>query len=321
MAKGVVSCDLCGKEFEKEVRATNEARKRGWKIFCSRTCYSKAKRTSQTVRCLTCGADVVVAASVVRKSKTGKFYCSKSCAARMRNLGRHRTEEEKKKISKALFGKRHNVGLWQGLDRGGVVSTCCVCGKEFSHPTSRDRVACSIKCGEIYQFGSLPYTKEEAIALIAKIREATGATPSTKMVERKVVCAILKYFKSWNEAMKSLGYEPNTQWMTKKKLKCQDGHRADSISELVVDNWFYKHGICHERSKPYPEGRMNCDFFLPDFNMWVEYFGLSGQHPKYDEKIVKKREMAVRCGMKLVEVMPCHLYPKMKLDELFRGCE
>lgn len=316
MAKGIVRCDLCGKEFEKEVRAINEARRGGWRIFCSIDCRTKARTTSSVVKCLACGKDVIVTAGEVRRSETGKFYCGSSCAARMRNLGRHRTEEEKEKISRSLFEVNHEGENWEGIGKNGSESVCCVCGNKFRHSVSQNRVVCSMGCRNIYLFGSLPYSKEEAIRLIREKRNETGDTPSTKEMGKKVVSVMLRYFRSWNEAMESLGYKPNTQWMSKKKLKCLDGHRADSISEMVVDNWLYEHGIVHERSKLYPEGRMNCDFFLPESNTWVEYFGLAGQHKGYDDAVLKKREIAKRFGMNLIEIKPCFLYPKMMLDKL-----
>ena len=311
MAKRFVKCDLCGKKFEKEIRAINWARREGYRIFCSRWCHSSAKNRTDIRRCLACGCEIRVRQSDIQRSKTGRFYCSQSCAAKKNNLGRKLSSKTKAKISRALFGKRRN-----GKGNSWTTATCLVCRREFKFPSRHRRVVCSVQCGQIYRFGSLPCSKEEAIALIAEIKNKIGDTPSTKIVGRKIHHAILKYFGSWNKAMKELGYQPNTQWMSKKNLKCLDGHRADSISEMIIDNWLYEHGITHERAKVYPGGKSNCDFYLCKLGIWMEYFGLAGQHPEYDKKIFMKREMAKRLGIRLVEIMPYHLYPRIRIGEL-----
>jgi hypothetical protein len=311
--KGLVKCDLCGKEFEKEIRAINEARKGKYRIFCSKDCFRKARSKTEIRQCLTCGLDVEVKQNRICRSKTGKIFCSSSCAAKNNNLGRHRTEQEKAKISMALFGRRRN-----GEGNSWTTASCLICGKEFKYPFGRHRVTCSSPCGQIHQFGSLPYSKEEAVALLLKMKQETGDTPSSKLIERRVVHAIKRYFGTWNKAMQSLGLDPNTQWIRKKNLLCLDGHKAESISEMLVDNWLYENGIKHERMKLYPEGKMNCDFFLCDLNIWMEYFGLAGQHPYYDKKILMKREIAKRHGIRLIEILPCHLYPKIKIAEFLK---
>ena len=114
--------------------------------------------------------------------------------------------------------------------------------------------------------------------------------------------------------MMALGLKPNTQWLSKKRLPCKDGHVADSLSERIVDDWFHDQGVKHERSKPYPEGNCTCDFYLPDYDIWVEYFGLWHEHPQYDKAVLKKYRLAAEHGIKLFGISPSMLYPEIKLD-------
>ena len=309
MAKGIVKCDRCGKEFEKEIRAINEARREGWRIFCSRECHGAAKTTSEKRKCGTCGIEIDVQRSYIVHSKTGRFYCSSSCAAKTNNLGYIHTAESRRKTSQALFGKRRN-----GDGNSWTNGICLVCGNEFKHPTVQHRVVCSVKCGQTYRFGSLPYNKEEVVEKVVSLVTQLGKAPSSKLVERKLSSAARKFFGSWNKLIKAIGCKPNTQWV-RFKPTCKDGHKADSISEMLVDNWLSANGIKHERRKGYPEGRYTCDFYLPDSDLWVEYFGIDNRS-WYRETMRVKEDMARRHELKLVGIHPSDLYPEMKLAEL-----
>lgn len=309
MAKAVVRCDLCGKEFEKEVRAINEARRGGYRTFCSKECHHNAKSKTEKRQCDTCGVEIEVQRNAIVGSKTGRFYCSGSCAAKTNNLGRVRTDESRGKTSKALFGKRRN-----GEGDSWATANCLVCGKKFKYLTSRDRIMCSVKCSQLYQFGVLPYSKEEVVEMVGSLIVQFGQAPSSKLVERKLFSAAVRFFGSWNKLIRELGCKPNSQWV-RFKPTCRDGHKADSISEMLVDNWLFERGIRHERRKAYPEGRYTCDFYLPDMDLWVEYFGIDNRH-WYQETMRVKEDMAKRHGLKLIGILPVHLYPEVKLGEM-----
>ena len=62
-----------------------------------------------------------------------------------------------------------------------------------------------------------------------------GYVPTSKMNRRMNRLAIQNYG-SWNNAIKELGYEPHSQKYKKGCFRCKDGHIADSISEMMVDN-------------------------------------------------------------------------------------
>ena len=77
-----------------------------------------------------------------------------------------------------------------------------------------------------------------------------------------------------------------------KKLKCLDGDIVKSKAEREIDNFFfnnkiwhiyeysYRHPITHELSRP--------DFYLPNYNLFIEYFGLNS------EKYLKNREHKIK---------------------------
>jgi len=60
-----------------------------------------------------------------------------------------------------------------------------------------------------------------------------------------------------------------------KKATGLDGTEFDSISERNIADWLYLNGIEYETHKPLPKpSKQKCDFFLPSFNLWVEYDGM-----------------------------------------------
>lgn len=316
MKKIEVSCEVCNNKFFRSVSRYNEAVKFGWKHFCSSSCQGVYRTRSLKLLCENCNKEITVRKTDYDKSKSKNFFCGNSCSATYNNSKRIISEEHKKHTSESITAyhkKRIKNGESHGLKLK-IEKTCLVCGKKYLG--IKKRKVCSIECSRIYQFGSLPLTKEEAIKAIQIIAEKENHTPSSKQVSRKLHHAIKKYFKSWNEGMKELGLEPNTQWMIRKNFACADGHKADSISEKIIDDWFNENNLKHERWKNYPEGKYTCDFYLVDYDIWVEYFGLINEHRDYDLTVEKKRELIQKHNLKFIEIKPENLYPENKLDEI-----
>ncbi len=90
----IVKCEQCAKDFytrPAHIRA-------GWGRFCSMKCKSLVAQKRITVSCAVCQKSLVKKASVIAKSKSGKFFCDKSCQAVWRN--------------KEFAGEKHTQ--WQG---------------------------------------------------------------------------------------------------------------------------------------------------------------------------------------------------------------
>jgi len=295
-----IKCACCGKEYEKEIKKYNYAEKMGWRHVCSKKCSNELSKTGNISKCSQCGKEIYITPSLKRKSKSGLLFCSRRCSCIHKNTGRKRTDSEKEKISNSLRRK----------DRDKI---CIVCGKPF-HAKKNSSICCSVDCGYIKRFGVKPYLKEEVICIVKDLITQLGETPSSKL-DRRLCFSSKKYWGGWNKMMASLGYKPNTQWVSKKNLKCKDGHKADSISEMIVDDWFFEKGIKHERRKPYPESKCDCDFYLPDFNVWIEYFGLKGEHKEYDRNISKKLEIANKHNIILISLTSKDIYPENKICE------
>ena len=112
----IVSCKICGKKFY----AKPNWLEKGWGKYCSRQCQFKSQRKGKFVYCYQCGRKIWRWPCALEHSKSGNFFCSKSCQAIWRN--------------KIYSGPNHP--LWTGgykkyrdiLLRSEVPLVCSKCG-------------------------------------------------------------------------------------------------------------------------------------------------------------------------------------------------
>lgn len=74
------------------------------------------------------------------------------------------------------------------------------------------------------------------------------------------------------------------------QLTSSDGHRVRSKSELIIDLWLITQNIKHDYEKEiYANGKLAVisDFYLPDYDCYVEYWGLEGD-TAYEERKKEK---------------------------------
>ena len=65
------------------------------------------------------------------------------------------------------------------------------------------------------------------------------------------------------------------------KITCEDGHPVKSQQEAMIDDYLYHHNIKHIYEKPLsidedPEHDLHPDFYLPDYDLYIEHFGITG---------------------------------------------
>jgi len=75
------ACEICGKSFT----AKPSYIKKGWGRFCSPKCQYKSYLKGKFVNCEICGKTVWRAPRKIKHSKSGKFFCNKSCQTLWRN--------------------------------------------------------------------------------------------------------------------------------------------------------------------------------------------------------------------------------------------
>ena len=99
-----------------------------------------------------------------------------------------------------------------------------------------------------------------------------------------------------------------------KKYIANDGHKCDSLSEKIIDDWFTARKIQHECHVRYFGTRYSADFRV--HNIYVEFFGLQGQLKSYDKLMKKKMDLIRTRHAKLISIYPTDLFPKSKLDDI-----
>lgn len=235
--------------------------------------------------CLKCGSiferDEQIHKTSVKNN--WKEFCSKACAASFNTKGRKHAEETKQKISRTLS----------------KFTNCKTCGKEISYY----KKYCNKDCKN---HGKV--TLEELKKWVFDFYNENSFSPTSKLSD-DMFNAANRFFKSWNKMLKAFNLPTNPKKFGKKILICKDGHKVDSISELLIDNWFFENNILHERNKRYPNTNMTCDFFLPKKNLWVEYFGLHKELKEYDATKENKEKICGELGLNLISIIPESIYP------------
>ena len=77
----IVNCGICLKEFY--IKPSHKIR--GWGKFCSINCRSKAQLKGKVVKCSVCNKSIYRPPRAIAHSKSGKYFCSKSCQTLWRN--------------------------------------------------------------------------------------------------------------------------------------------------------------------------------------------------------------------------------------------
>jgi len=82
------------------------------------------------------------------------------------------------------------------------------------------------------------------------------------------------------------------QWAA--EHQCDDGHYVRSYSELLIDNWLYNNGYRHAYEKSVfictePDAVVLSDFYIPDGNVYIEFWGLND-----DQRYLKRKEKKLK---------------------------
>jgi len=283
-----VICSFCGKVYFRYVGRVNEAKKFSWKQYCSKKCQNQVKVTRVEKICANpnCHKKVSRELAQFRKSKSGRIFCSSSCTAIVNN----RERQSKKEIKICKTPRCSNV----------VRS-----GNQY----------CSKKCWASNYKKSESEKRQGILNKIKTFYKALGRIP-TKKEKPGLARGAQAIFGTWNKAIESAGFEPNPVMFAKKYI-ANDGHICDSFAEKIIDDWLYTRKIKHGREVSYPENpSLTVDFVTE--NNWIEFFGLAGEIKIYDKIIKKKRILAKKHKLSLIEIYPKNLFPVNHLSEIIR---
>lgn len=240
------------------------------------------------VRCKTCDKPLSRLRSSIEPS--GNIFCSSSCFAKYSN--RHRitrlTLARQQKISKKPVCANQNCQKQIGLE---------------------NKIYCSPECRF---FDENEKSKNYVLQEIQKFVKKFGRVPIKyelpNLSSRGRHC-----FGTWNKAVKVAGYTPN-EVIFSKKFTANDGHKCDSLSEKIIDDWLFARKIPHLIKVKYPwKNSMTADFKVGDY--WIELFGLCGQLKSYDNLMKLKLENIKKYKLKLIGLYLSDLFPTNHLEE------
>jgi hypothetical protein len=154
------------------------------------------------------------------------------------------------------------------------------------------------------------YTREDLLEKIMKFYKKHGRIPLKR--EFNSFRVFKNEFGSWNKAIIAAGFDPNPVLFAK-KFTAGDGHPCDSFTERIIDDWFFKKHIVHERQWHYGDTKMTADFFIQP-NIIVEFFGLAGVQKRYDVILERKRTFCAEQNLRLIEIYPKDIFPVNTLD-------
>lgn len=289
-----IKCAFCGREYFREIGRVNEAKKFGWNQYCSKECQRRAKFKRVEKPCGNPNCKKLVSRTLkdFRKSKSGLIFCSRSCAATVNN----------KKHPKRHLEPKFKI--------------CIKCGKQFLKRKGYFKY-CSPECKNKVR---PRYTPQKLIEIIRRKVQELGRVPTRRELEN-IDNACRKFFGSWNNAVIAAGFQPNrshNQRMYKcLKIKACDGHLCNSISESIIDDWLSENKIHHEKDIPYPETHHKTDWaiFINNRKIFIEYFGLANDSPRYDRTIEEKKKLCHKYKIELIEIYHWDLYPKRQFEK------
>lgn len=275
-----VFCKNCKRPIYRRTGRFNENLKFRWNFYCSRKCEYKYRTKKQKLICENCSKRFERTLSGISYHN----YCSRSCAITINN----------KKYSK----------------RVAELKICKICNEQFKKSTGNLKY-CSLLCRRKAE----QRTPEELVKIIKAIAKKLKRVPARREID-KIHDSCRKIFGSWNNAVLAAGFQPNRSHenrMYKRIMtKAKDGHFCDSISEAIIDNWLNKNNISHERDVSYPNTYHKADWavFIGNKKIFIEYFGLVNDSPRYDRAIKEKKKLCYKNKIALIAVYPQDIYPK-----------
>ena len=179
-------------------------------------------------------------------------------------------------------------------------------------PERRKKLGDSARVNLAQYWHKRTYTRKKLLGKIKDFCALHGRIPLKQ--EFNMYEEYRKRFGSWNNAIRSAGFEPN-EVIFSRKFIAKDSHVCDSFAERIIDDWLSSHRIVHVRNLPYGNTKMTADFGIG--NIRIEYFGLLGEAKGYDKIIQRKKDFCETAGLKLIEIYPNDLF---KTSAGFKGC-
>ena len=280
-----IKCSFCSKEFFRTQGRVNEAKKFGWKYYCSSKCQNLNRNKQKSFKCGNPSCNKIFKRTPCKIPPSKICFCSSHCTAIVNNSLRKK------------------------------IKICSICGKKFSGERKYCSRPCYSKAVNRRKKSKIEKQKE-ILKRIKTFYKIEGRIP-TKKEKPGLARSAQDIFETWNEAIKTAGFKPNPVMFAKKYI-ANDGHKCDSFSEKIIDDWLYLRKIQHKRNVPYPENSSLIADFVTK-NEWIEFFGLAGEIKEYDKILKIKQALARKYQLPLLEIYPRDLFPVNKLATILNN--
>lgn len=107
---------------------------------------------------------------------------------------------------------------------------------------------------------------------------------------------LFNYFKKWGVKRRRSFYGQGT-------IICEDGHKVLSNPERLIDNFLFFNGINHETNKRILNTRYMYDFYIPDLDLYIEYWGIENSET-YCKRRDKKLKIYKKNELDLLSIRP-----------------
>lgn len=90
-------------------------------------------------------------------------------------------------------------------------------------------------------------------------------------------------------------------------IRASDGHMVRSRAEALIDSWLYENRVVHAYEKLVRiEQKMYCDFYLPELDVYIEFWGLEND-PRYRKRKDAKLDLYRKNDLRLIELRDAHI--------------
>ena len=154
-------------------------------------------------------------------------------------------------------------------------------------------------------------TRTDIVEKIHKEWDQNGLSPYGTTIRIEWAVAIYQHgdwAKAENADVPAPAAKPKAEDFRKKypaEFRCDNGVYVRSLSELLIANWFYANRIVfeYEREVRFSScGRVaHCDFYLPDYDVYVEFWGMESDSRYQEYKKWKEKEYA-KSKLKLISL-------------------
>lgn len=112
----IVGCKICTNKFY--IKPSHQ--KLGWGKYCSIKCRSKSQFNGKNIKCFVCKRVIYRSVTGLKRSKSKKYFCSKSCQTKWRNSVF---------IEDKSLKWKNGIRVYRNLmERRNLLNYCSICG-------------------------------------------------------------------------------------------------------------------------------------------------------------------------------------------------